>query len=81
MLARGLKVACDRRERTHRRFASKREPIFEREDRETRDRARAIQQQGRGPISPAPVVVSVEKPIEGSSPDVRRDDTIPIGAV
>jgi hypothetical protein len=56
-------------------------PIFQREDTEPRDQDRTIEQQVRGPISPSPGAVSVEKPIEGSPPDVPRDETDePIGA-
>ncbi len=61
---------------------TKRVSIFEREDAEIRDQDGTIQQQVRGPILPSPVVASAEKPIEGSSPDVPREETgEPIGAV
>lgn len=55
-------------------------PIFRHEETETRDQDGTIHQQVRGPVSPAPVVVSLKKPIEGSSLDVPRDETgEPIG--
>ncbi len=60
--------------------STKRVPIFEREE-TTRDPSRTTLEQGRGSIPPSPVVLSVEKPIEGSSLEVPRDETDePIGA-
>ena len=68
----------DRRQPTHAeavRLAKQRGSLFEREDPETRYQARTGPERSRGPISPSPVVVSVEKPREGSSTDVPRDET------
>ncbi len=61
---------------------TKRVSLFEREDAEIRDQDGTIQQQVTGPNLPSPVVVSAEKPLEGSSPDAPREDPgEPIGAV
>jgi hypothetical protein len=71
----GLKVACERRERAHRRRGDKRQPIFQREEAATREPSRTTEDEGTDPISPSPVVVSEEKPMEGRPPDAPRDET------
>lgn len=73
----------ERRELERRKVAAstKRVPIFQRGDTESRGPDRTIQQQGGGPISPSPVVVSAEKSMKGSSPDVaRKEMDEPMGA-
>jgi hypothetical protein len=60
---------------------TRRRSLLECEDSETRDQDRTIQRQVRGPM-PSPVIVSAEKTIEGSSPNVPREETdTPIGEV
>jgi hypothetical protein len=79
---RSVKRKYVRRERRDVAASTKRVPLFEGEDTETKDQDRTTQEQGRGPISPSPAVGSVEKPIEGSPPDVPREEADePIGAV
>jgi hypothetical protein len=83
---RSVKRKDQQRARKRREFAAAtkrvRVPIFRREETPTREPSRTTQNEGTGPISPSPVVVSVEKPIGGSSLDVLRDETDePIGTV
>jgi hypothetical protein len=73
---RRVKRKCERRQREtcdglrlHKRVS-----IFEREETEKRDQARTTQEQGTGPISSSPVVVS-ERPTKVPFPDVPRDNS------
>ena len=72
---RSVKRKHERQQQQRRDVAASTKRLFEREDRSIQDQDRPIQQQGSGPISPSPVVVSIEKPREGSSTDVPRDET------
>ncbi len=79
---RGLKRAYERKQQTPAEALrlTTRKSLFECKDTEAGHQPCPALEHSRGPVPPSPVVVSVEKPIEGSSVAVPRDETEePIG--